>query len=88
MGFLEEHIIPGAHGKTFTVDFQNQYEFEKIEPDLAAIPGIRSVSFDQNVQPHEIIVYASDVVDQRQVQEVVQSYGYHALPKKLFAIGN
>jgi hypothetical protein len=88
MSYLSENIIPGKHGKTFTVNFHNQYEFEEVRPYILAITGVKDVLFNQEVSPHEIVVHTYDVVDQHEVQEAIRKAGYHAVPKRLFALGN
>ena len=86
MGLIEDNIIPGNHGKIFTIDVEDEFEFAEVQERVMEIPGVKDVVLDQEEYPHEMVIHTHDMVKVSDVQAAVKDTGYHAVPKGLFPL--
>lgn len=86
MGLETKHVIPGAHGKTFMVNIENEEDFEKVNHSLMKLEGIKDVIFNSRVYPHELTIHTSKLITVEKVQSVIIREGFHAVPKTLFSL--
>ncbi len=86
MSLFSENVIPGNHGKIFTVNIEDQKEFEKIQEALLKLDGIKDVMFTNEEHPPEITVHTDKLVKVEDVQSVIKEQGFHAVPKSLFGL--
>lgn len=86
MKILSENVIPGNHGKTFETNAEDQRDLDNIKNAIMEIEGISSVLLDNSVFPKEITVHTTDFVKVADIQKAMIKYGFHAIPKTLFAL--
>ena len=86
MGLIEDNIIPGNHGKIFTIDVEDEFEFAEVQERVMEIPGVKDVLLDVEEYPHEMVIHTNDMVKVTDVQAAVKDAGYHAVPKSLFPL--
>jgi len=86
MSLQSENVIPGEHGKTFTVNIDTQEEFEGIKDEVLKLDGIRDVIFNSDTYPHEVTVHTHKLVLVKDVQIAIRDAGYHAMPKDLYPL--
>lgn len=86
MSFLEENIIPGNYGKVFATDANKEKDLLKIQKAIEKIPGVRDVELNLDVFPMEFTVHTSEMVHIEEIAKKVNCFGFHAIPKALFAL--
>ncbi len=86
MKILSENVIPGNHGKTFETNAEDQRDLDEIKNAIMEIEGICSVLLDNEVFPKQITVHTDTFVKVADIQRAVVKYGFHAIPKTLFAL--
>ncbi len=86
MSLFSENVIPGNHGKVFTVNADDQKEFEKIQEALLQLDGIKDVMFNNEDYPPELTVHTEKLVKVEDVQSIIKEQGFHAVPKTLFGL--
>ena len=86
MSLFSENVIPGNHGKVFTVNVEDQKEFETLQEALLKLDGIKDVMFNNDGYPPELTVHTDKLVKVEDVQAVIKEQGFHAVPKTLFGL--
>ena len=81
MSLLTDNIIPGGHGKVFGTNANEEMELIEIKDKLLKLDGITEVHINNSVFPKEFTVFTYKVISIDQVEKVVKSIGYHAIPK-------
>lgn len=83
MSLLTDNIIPGEHGKVFGTNANEEIELIEIKNSLLKVDGITEVSINNSIFPKEFTVFTSKVISIKDVEKVVKSIGFHAIPKEL-----
>lgn len=86
MKILSENVIPGNHGKTFETNAEDQRDLDHIKIAIMEIEGICTVLLNNEIYPKEITVHTDAFVKVADIQKAVIKYGFHAIPKTLFAL--
>lgn len=86
MGLVTDNVIPGNHGKIFGTNATEPKHLEEIKAAIMEIDGIKDVMIDTTVFPAELTVYTTTLVKVTQVEEKVNSVGFHSVPKGLFEL--
>jgi len=81
MSFLSEHVIPGNYGKVFSTDAKKEKNLLKIQETLLQLHGIKEVIINQGVFPYELEIHTSKVVKIKDIENIVKTVGFHAIPK-------
>ncbi|UKN00284.1 heavy-metal-associated domain-containing protein [Paracrocinitomix mangrovi] len=84
MSFLSENVIPGNHGKTFGTNAKSGMELQRIMLSLIRLKGIKDIVVNTEIFPREITVRTTAIVEVREIQNLIKSLGYHAIPKSMF----
>lgn len=83
MSLLKDNIIPGEHGKVFGTNANEEIELIEIKNSLLKVNGITEVSINNSIFPKEFTVFTNKVISIEDVERVVKSIGFHAIPKEL-----
>lgn len=83
MSLLTDNIIPGEHGKVFGTNANEEIELIEIKNSLLKVNGITEVSINNSIFPKEFTVFTNKVISIEDVERVVKSIGFHAIPKEL-----
>ncbi|HJR99780.1 MAG TPA: hypothetical protein VJ780_02490 [Flavobacterium sp.] len=83
MSLLTDNIIPGEHGKVFGTNATETTQLTEIKNNLLKMDGIIEVQINNTVFPKEFTVYTNKVISIDEVEKVVKSIGYHAIPKAI-----
>ena len=86
MSFLSDNVIPGNHGKVFGTNATTNYDLQRIKVKLLSLDGIKDVLINADVFPKEFAIYTSKVVTVKDIEDLVITTGFHAIPKDLFEI--
>ena len=86
MSLVSENVIPGNHGKVFETNAKENHDLEKIKDKLTSLDGIKDVIINAEVFPKEFTVHTTELVTIKDVESVVKSLGFHAIPKTLFSL--
>lgn len=86
MSLVSENVIPGNHGKLFETNAKGNHDLNSIKDKLTSLDGIKDVIINAEVFPKEFTVYTSELVTIKDVESVVKSLGFHAIPKTLFTL--
>ncbi len=87
MSLQGENVIPGNHGKTFSVNIKMEEGMEEVKKNLLnKIKGIREVAFRTDDLPYEMTIHTRTLVHVSDVQDIVKEHGFHAVPKTLFGL--
>ena len=83
MSLLTDNIIPGEHGKDFGTNANEEIELIQIKNSLLKVDGITEVIINNSIFPKEFTVFTNKVISIENVEKVVKSIGFHAIPKEL-----
>lgn len=83
MSLLTDNIIPGEHGKVFGTNANEETELIEIKNSLLKVDGITEVDINNSIFPKEFTVFTNKVISIENVERVVKSIGFHAIPKEL-----
>ena len=83
MSLLTDNIIPGEHGKVFGTNANEEIELIEIKNSLLKVDGITEVSINNSIFPKEFTVFTNKVISIENIEKVVKSIGFHAIPKEL-----
>lgn len=83
MNLLTNNIIPGEHGKVFGTNANEEIELIEIKDNLLKLDGITEVSINNSIFPKEFTVFTNKVISIEDIEKVVKSIGFHAIPKEL-----
>ncbi|MEO8255487.1 MAG: heavy-metal-associated domain-containing protein [Flavobacterium sp.] len=83
MSLLTENIIPGEHGKIFATNANEESELIEIKNELLKIEGIEEVHINNAIFPKEFTIITDKVISIEEVEKVVKSTGFHAIPKAI-----
>jgi copper chaperone CopZ len=83
MSLLTDNIIPGEHGKVFGTNANEEIELIQIKNSLLKVDGITEVSINNSIFPKEFTVFTNKVISIENIEKVVKSIGFHAIPKEL-----
>ncbi|WP_055437141.1 hypothetical protein [Lacinutrix algicola] len=86
MSLLSENVIPGNHGKIFGTNAKENKDLEKIKNIVLSIEGIKDVIINSDVFPKEFTIHTTELVKVKEIEDVVISIGFHAIPKGLFEL--
>lgn len=81
MSLLTENIIPGEHGKVFGTNANEEIELIEIKNELLKVDGITEVHINNSIFPKEFTIVTNKVISIEEVEKVVKSTGFHAIPK-------
>ena len=82
MSVLSENVIPGKQGRVFGTNVKRNSDLERIRETLLELDGIDEVKLNFDSFPKEFIVFTHKLVRIEDVEEVVISTGFHAIPKE------
>ncbi|AOZ98104.1 MULTISPECIES: heavy-metal-associated domain-containing protein [Flavobacterium] len=83
MSLLTDNIIPGEHGKVFGTNANDETELIEIKNSLLKVDGITKVSINNSIFPKEFTVFTNKVIRVEDIETMVKSIGFHAIPKEL-----
>jgi hypothetical protein len=83
MSLLTENIIPGEHGKVFGTNANEEIELVEIKNELLKVDGITEVHINNDIFPKEFTIITDKVISIEEVEKVVKSTGFHAIPKAI-----
>jgi hypothetical protein len=86
MSFLSDNVIPGNHGKVFGTNATTNYDLQRIRVKILSLDGIKEVLINADVFPKEFVIHTSKVVTVKDIEDIVITTGFHAIPKDLFEI--
>jgi hypothetical protein len=81
MSLLNDNIIPGEHGKVFGTNANEEMELIEIQNKLLQFIGITEVHINNSIFPKEFTVFTNKVISVNEIERLVKSIGYHAIPK-------
>ncbi len=81
MSFLSDHVIPGHYGKIFSTDAKKEKNLLKIQETILQLHGIEEVIINHDVFPYEFEIHTSKVVKIDDIENIVKTVGFHAIPK-------
>ncbi|MDL5512364.1 heavy-metal-associated domain-containing protein [Arenibacter sp. M-2] len=85
MSILSENVIPGNHGKVFGTNAKEANDLRRIRENLLKVEGVKNVVFNDDF-PIEFTVHTTQMVEIKEVEKMVKSLGFHAIPKGLFSL--
>lgn len=83
MSLLNDNIIPGEHGKVFGTNANEEMELIEIQNKLLQFIGITEVHINNSIFPKEFTVFTNKVISVNEIERLVKSIGYHAIPKNI-----
>lgn len=83
MSLLNDNIIPGEHGKVFGTNANEEMELIEIQNKLLQFIGITEVHINNSIFPKEFTVFTNKVISVDEIERLVKSIGYHAIPKNI-----
>lgn len=83
MTYINDNIIPGNHGKTFTTDVNSPEDESRLKAALMKIDGVTNVIFETSY-PSAVTIHTNKVVHVQEVMEAGQALKLHVLPKGPF----
>ena len=83
MTYINDNIIPGNHGKTFTTDVRSPEEKLKLKAAILKIDGVTKVVFE-DTYPSEVTVHTDQVVHVNEIQEKASELDFHVIAKGPF----
>jgi hypothetical protein len=86
MSLLSENLIPGNHGKIFVTNAKDNTDLERIKNRILSLKGIKDVSLNSEVFPKELTIFTTKLVKVKDIEDVVMTTGFHAIPKGLFQV--
>ena len=86
MSFLSDNVIPGNHGKVFGTNAINNYDLHRIKTKILSVDGIKDVIINADIFPKEFIIHTSKLVTVNDIEDIVLTTGFHAIPKDLFSL--
>jgi hypothetical protein len=86
MSFLSDNVIPGNHGKIFGTNATTNYDLQRIRIKLLSLDGIKEVHINAKIFPKEFNIHTSKLVTVKDIEDIVLTTGYHAIPKDLFTL--
>ena len=86
MSYISDNVIPGNHGKVFGTDAKEAQDLQDIKTTILKINGVKEVTIDATVFPHEFTVLTSEVVKVDHIEQEVSALGFHVVPKSIFAL--
>lgn len=86
MSLLSDNVIPGNHGKIFGTNANEKQDLENIKTKILKIDGIKDVIINNEVFPKEFTIHTNNLVSVKDVENAVQSLGFHAIPKDIFEL--
>jgi len=86
MSLLSENLIPGNHGKIFGTNAKENKDLERIKDKVLSIKGIKDVIINSEVYPREFTIHTTELVKVKDIEDIVITTGFHAIPKGLFEL--
>jgi len=86
MSLLSENLIPGNHGKIFGTNAKENTDLERIKDKVLSIKGIKDVIINSEVYPREFTIHTTELVKVKDIEDIVITTGFHAIPKGLFEL--
>jgi len=86
MSLLSENLIPGNHGKIFGTNAKENTDLERIKDKVLSIKGIKDVIINSKVYPREFTIHTTELVKVKDIEDIVITTGFHAIPKGLFEL--
>ena len=86
MSLLSDNVIPGNQGRVFATNAKLNGDLEKIRNKLLAVDGIEEVKLNLDSFPKEFVVHTRKLVSVEDIEEIIRSMGFHAIPKEKFEI--
>ncbi|WP_166384737.1 heavy-metal-associated domain-containing protein [Polaribacter sp. 11A2H] len=86
MSLITKNVITGNHGKVFETNAKENHDLEKIKDKLSSLDGIKDVIINAEVFPKEFTVHTTELVNIKEIESVVKSLGFHAIPKTPFSL--
>ncbi|MBO3097997.1 heavy-metal-associated domain-containing protein [Gelidibacter pelagius] len=83
MTYINDNVIPGNHGKTFTTDVRSPEEKSKLKAAIMKIDGVTNVIFE-DVYPSEVTVHTDKVVHVNEIQDIATDLEFHVIAKGPF----
>ena len=84
MSLFKDNVIPGNHGKRFSINVENDEQLEAIKNDILRIEGVKNVKLYPENFPMEFDVLTDKLVQISDIEEIVLKKGFHAVPKGVF----
>jgi hypothetical protein len=82
MSLLSDNVIPGNQGRVFGTNAKLKGDLEKIKKELLDLDGIDKVNINFDSFPKEFIIHTRKLVRVKDIEEIVKSIGFHAIPKE------
>ncbi|MGB5203554.1 heavy-metal-associated domain-containing protein [Eudoraea sp.] len=86
MSLLSENLIPGNHGKIFGTNAKENTDLERIKDKVLSIKGIKDVIINSEVYPREFTIHTTELVKVKDIEDIVITTGFHAIPKGVFEL--
>ena len=86
MSILTDNVIPGNHGKIFGTNAIADIDLKEIRSSLLKLDGVKDVLLNTEIFPKEFTIHTSKIVSISDIENIVKSVGFHAIPKDLFAL--
>lgn len=83
MTYINENIIPGNHGKTFTTDVNSPEDKSKLKAAIMKIEGVTKVIFE-TVYPSEVTIHTNKVVHITEIMDKTTELEFHVIAKGPF----
>lgn len=82
MSIMSENVIPGKQGRIFGTNAREKEDMERIREKVLEMKGVDRVILKPDEFPRSFIVYTSKLVSVRDIEEMVKTTGFHAIPKE------
>lgn len=83
MTYINDNIIPGNHGKSFTMDVESPEDKSRLKAALMSIDGVVNVIFE-TADPFEVTIHTNKVVHVQEITDKATSLELHVIPKGPF----
>ena len=86
MSLLSEKVIPGNHGKVFETNAKEDHELAKIQKAILQVHGVKDFVINEQKFPRSFTIHTHALVEIKDIEDAVQSTGFHAIPRHLFTL--
>ena len=84
MSLESDNVIPDNRGKIFGTNAKNHQDLMKIKNAILHIAGVKDVMIDEDKFPREFTIHTKAIVSVKEIEDTVNSVGFHAIPKSSF----
>ena len=83
MTYINDNIIPGNHGKTFTSNVNSPEDKSRLKAAIMKIDGVIDVIFAPS-HPSEVTIHTNKVVHIKEIMDTATQLEFHVIAKGPF----